>query len=227
MNSIKRFKCFFGFFMVIVMVTVMAAACGSKKEGATEPDLAETEVEVSDAESEESVDEPKTESDEASETSESAQSQTEWETINRYDEELGIEVDYGDYVAYLDIPEEKMQELYDMIEQSVREGYLTKYNIAPEEFKWPENNGGNGDPDPWMYLQKIVEQKAFHLQDGRTDEPRKEPDKYNLDEQLTDLMNCTYDAIANWMQSNSNNDDVLIMCAAIWHKIVIPNVTFE
>ncbi len=118
-----------------------------------------------------------------------------------------------------------MQQLYNMVEQSVRETYITKYNITPKDFIWPENIGGKGESKPWGYLSKHLVQKAIQLMGGEDDGSNIEPEMFYIDQQTAELMDCLYDDIANWSESISL--DPLMVDAANWNEVIIQNVTFE
>lgn len=215
--------------MAVAMVIVMTAACGSKE------DMVELEEKKTDV-SEEQAEEPETEEsnaqeeepvDDTAEMSEEERAvQEERETINRYSEEvLGIDPnEHKDAVELLGLPEDTMQQLYDMVEQSVRERYLTKYNISPQNFTWPENIGGKGEPKPWGYLGERLRQKAIQMLGGN-DDSNTELETFYIDQQTAELMDCLFDDIVSW--GESINLDPLMMGATNWNEIIIPNVIFE
>ena len=176
-RSIKRFL---SIIMVAAMVIAMVAACGSKKEDSTEPE--ETKTEASEKQTEETdvqEEEPETEEpDVQGETQEENVEMIEEQKSDQAERErlLGTEpIEPVDVTKMLEHSEGSEQQLYDMIEQSVREGYLDKYNIAPKDFTWPENIGGKGEPKPWGYFGERLRQKTIQLLGGESDDSNIEP----------------------------------------------------
>lgn len=176
----------FTLFLVLIMVCALAAGCGGKDEDAgDQEDPKKTEA---------SDNQPadKQEQDVADE-----QQPVEPEVSEEENETYAAAAAFG-------IPEEKVQELYSKVSESIKNEYFAKYNISAEDFEWPTNESGEGNPVPWIYLQEKVYQKVMNLKGGLVEE-NVDPKEYNLDEELTDLMNCIYSAISDWLEVNNYN----------------------
>lgn len=221
MKKIKRFKSFLSIIMVSAMVTVMAAACGSKEEEAAKPDQVETEVAD---EGLEPAEESEVDTAQAEAPAEEPQgAELERQRMLEYDKELGMTTE-TDVAATLGVPEEKLQELYSSVANAINEEYLAKYNITPSDFEWPSAKGGQGVPKPWIYLSDKVFQKMVFYADLPED-PVMDLAEYDLteaDSQTIELMDIIYRQIIAWIQNNGYSELAIVN---VWHSIILKHVT--
>lgn len=232
MNSIKRFEAAVGIFLVIAIVTMMVVACGGKSEEPAEPDQTATEAEdVANETENEAVDEDTADIEESAEnatedtemTEEQKAAEAERQAMLKYNEEiLGLDMEEFDSAANLGVPEEKLQELYSAIENAVKVEYLEKYNIEVSNFEWPPStSSGKGEPKPWAYLNGKMEQKMLNF----NEEPEMDLSIYALtDSQTTELMDCIYRQIVNWVQTNGYYS---LSFSTNWQEIVLQHVVIE
>ena len=139
------------------------------------------------------------------------------ETINEEVNEFGV-------------TESQIKDLYNFIESSVTENYLTVNNIESETFEWPAK-----EDVAWNYLQNLVDNYTISMIDlDEVDSP--EFINYEVDENVSLLMKAVFNGMIDWHQEYfagpsdlNNRADFQLKLNSVYplNEFFIENVSFS